>query len=141
MRAPYFAEIAEFLQPLYVSRHFRMLSELNRDFILAICRYLNIPTQIRDSSEFTLPVDRNERLIHICKETHASAYVSGPAAKSYLQEDRFHQSGIAVQWFDYSGYPEYGQQWPYPFTHQVSIVDLLFNCGPTSRAYLKHVRT
>ena len=31
-------------------------------------------------------------------------------------------------WFDYAGYPEYPQLWG-EFTHGVTILDLLFNCG------------
>jgi hypothetical protein len=32
---------------------------------------------------------------------------------------------------DYSGYPEYEQVFP-PFDHHVSVLDLLFSCGPDS---------
>jgi hypothetical protein len=34
---------------------------------------------------------------------------------------------------DYTGYPEYAQLYP-PFTHQVSVLDLLVNAGPAARA-------
>jgi hypothetical protein len=37
---------------------------------------------------------------------------------------------------DYGGYPEYAQLHP-PFVHGVSILDLLFNCGPDARRYMK----
>ena len=43
---------------------------------------------------------------------------------------------MEVHYEDYSNYPTYKQNWG-EFIHQVSIVDLLFNCGPNSSKYLK----
>jgi hypothetical protein len=45
---------------------------------------------------------------------------------------------INFTWFDYVGYPEYPQLWG-EFTHGVTILDLLFNCGKGSSNYMKHV--
>jgi hypothetical protein len=36
---------------------------------------------------------------------------------------------------DYSGYPEYPQLHP-PFTHNVTVLDLLFSVGPAAPQYL-----
>ena len=55
-------------------------------------------------------------------------YVSGPAAKAYMEEEIFRQAGITVEYFDYSDYPEYPQSHP-PFEHAVTILDLLFHTG------------
>jgi hypothetical protein len=63
-------------------------------------------------------------------------YVSGPAARDYLKESVFRENGITVEWFDYDGYPPYPQLWG-SFVHNVSIVDLCFNCGQDARRYLK----
>jgi hypothetical protein len=45
---------------------------------------------------------------------------------------------MTVQWFDYSGYPEYPQLWG-TFLHRVTVLDLLFNTGPEAPAFMKHV--
>ena len=42
---------------------------------------------------------------------------------------------IGVNAVDYSGYPEYPQPFP-PFQHAVSIVDLLFCCGPEAPYFI-----
>ena len=43
---------------------------------------------------------------------------------------------IAVQFADYSGYPEYRQ--PHgPFEHYVSMLDLLFCTGPRALEFMK----
>jgi hypothetical protein len=86
--------------------------------------------------EFNVPQEKTERLVQICKSLGAEEYISGPAAKSYLNEDLFRDNGIEVRWADYSNYPEYRQPHP-PFEHSVSIIDLLFNEGPEAQHFLK----
>ena len=49
----------------------------------------------------------------------------------------FQRAGVAVEWADYSGYPEYRQLHP-PFDHRVSIVDLVLNEGFGARRFLKY---
>lgn len=65
----------------------------------------------------------------------ANAYVSGPAAKDYVTDESFRDAGIAVTWKDYSGYPPY-EQLHRPFSHAVSILDLLFHTGPAAPFYI-----
>jgi hypothetical protein len=115
-----------------------MLSALNRDFLEAICRYLGIATRIRDSAEFQLADGKSERLADLSRQLGADEYVSGPAARGYLDEQVFTELGMRVSWFDYSGYPEYPQLWE-GFEHGVTVLDLLFNCGREAPRYMKFV--
>lgn len=133
-KAPYFSEIAELLAPLYLD-HEENLSRINADLIKVICDYLRIKTALSWSWDFPSSPGKTERLIDLCKAAGATVYVSGPAAKSYLDEELFRNSGLEVEWFSYD------QLTPYPQIHgefesNVSIVDLLFNCGPQSRNYI-----
>jgi WbqC-like protein family len=139
-RAEYFREIADWLEPLYKKEVWTHLSSLNFQFLKAICTYLKIETRMTYSSSFPiLESSKTDRLVEICRQSNASCYVSGPAAKGYLDERQFLKAGVDVSWFDYSGYPEYSQLWNGAFTHHVSVLDLLFNCGPTAPNYMKHV--
>jgi len=137
-RAPYFKEVAEWLAPLYLSEVHDNLSALNRRLIVAICAYLGIRTRIHNSWDFTLVEGRTERLVSLCQQVGANEYLSGPAAKDYMDESLMANAGIKLTWFDYAGYPPYPQQWG-EFTHHVSIVDLLFNCGPDAARYMRYV--
>jgi hypothetical protein len=65
----------------------------------------------------------------------ARTYVSGPAARSYIDSERFAEAGIELIYKSYEGYPEYPQFHP-PFEHQVSILDLLFHTGPDAPHYI-----
>jgi hypothetical protein len=99
---------------------------------------LNINTRISSCRDYQLRGEKTERLLNICRQAEASAYLSGPAAKCYLDEKSFTDQGIAVCWMDYSGYPEYPQMHGPPFVHEVSILDLLFNVGPIeARRYMR----
>jgi hypothetical protein len=92
------------------------------------------------SYNYQLEGDRTESIVNLCAQAGASEYVVGPAARAYLDETAFAARGVAVTWFDYAGYPPYPQLWG-PFERQVSILDLLFNCGPSAARYMKHVGT
>lgn len=137
-RAPYFAEIASVLEPLYYADTCTHLSEINRRLIEAVCNYLGIKTKISNSWDYQLLDGQTERLAGICAQAGADEYISGPAANDYIEEDVFAKQGVKVTWFDYSGYPPYPQQWG-EFVHSVSILDLLFNCGTTAHLYMKYV--
>jgi hypothetical protein len=134
-RAPYFSEIVGIIEEVARAR-FEHLSDLNHAFVRRICAYLGISTPIRSHRDYQ-PIDHRQlRLRDICLSAGASTYVSGPAAKCYLDETLMGAAGVEVEWFDYGGYPKYRQLWG-PFVHEVSIIDLLFNHGPASTAYLK----
>lgn len=135
-RAPYFRETADWLAPLYLDRQHTKLSDLNRCFIDAICECLGIRTRITPSADYRLEGGRNERVASICAQLNAREYISGPAARSYLDQDVFANRGIAVGWFDYSGYAPYPQLWG-EFAHDVTVLDLLFNCGPGAAEHMK----
>ncbi len=118
------------------NKDYEYLSEVNYAFIKAICEMLNIKTEIHWSSEFELPEGKTERLVSICEDLKASDYFTGAAAKAYMDESLFAKKGIQVHYYDYSGYPEYEQKYP-PFTHGVSILDLLFSAGESAPHYMK----
>lgn len=133
--APHFNEVASWLEPLYRVRHTH-LSALNRSLIEAICGYLGIGTTIRSSWEYTLIAGQSDRLADLCVQAGATEYVSGPAAREYLEAPAFTGRAIKLTWFDYSGYAEYPQLWG-AFVHGVTILDLLFNCGREGSRYMK----
>jgi hypothetical protein len=133
-----FRDVAAVVEPLYRKGGWSHLTALNRAFIDAVCGFLGIATRITWSWDYELAGGKTERLAHLCRQACATQYVSGPAARSYLEEDVMSRHGIAVEWFDYSGYPEYPQLFG-EFVHGVTVLDLLFNCGRDARRYMKHV--
>jgi hypothetical protein len=126
-RSPYFLEIAEIFEPIYMNSHnITMLSSLNRTMIDVICHYLGIDTTISNSRDYSLTDGKTERLADLCIQAGGKEYISGPAAKGYIEEEIFVQREIKLSWFDYNDYPEYPQLWG-EFSHNVTILDMLFN--------------
>mgnify|MGYP003583718181 FL=1 len=134
-RAPHFEEIAGWLRP-HFDEPWTSLSLLNHRMTAAICDFLGIRTKLSRSYDYQVGGDRNGRLLALCQEVGGTTYLSGPRAADYLDEQLFEDGGVAVEWMDYSNYAEYPQLWG-KFEPQVSILDLLFNCGLASRNFLK----
>jgi hypothetical protein len=138
-RAPHFAEIAAWLEQLYLQATYSHLSTLNRALTEAVCGYLGITTKISNSWDYQLIEGKTERLADLCAQAGGTEYISGPAARDYIEEPLFAERNITLTWFDYSGYPEYPQLWG-EFTHGVTVLDLLFNCGKEAPRYMKHIQ-
>lgn len=135
-KAPYYKKYKEFLDYVYMERQWESLSELNQYLITHISReFLGITTQFMDSREFHTEGKKLDRLINLLKAAEATSYVSGPAARSYIDDNSFSNEGIELIYKDYSQYQEYEQFHP-PFDHYVTILDLLFHKGPDSAYYI-----
>ena len=135
-KARHFTRYKELFENLYLGCGETFLSQINYRFIKAICGLLGIETKISWSMDYTSVDGKTERLLDLCKQSGANEYISGPAAKDYLDADLFVREGIALRYMDYESYPEYEQLSP-PFEHRVSVVDLIFNTGPEASKYMK----
>ncbi len=134
-KSPFFEQYSFLLDEIYIHKQWKSLSELNQFSIQAIANALGIKTELMDSRVFKSSGFKLDRLLSLIKQTDADVYISGPSAKSYIDEERFMQEGIKLIWKDYSGYPEYPQRFP-PFEHSVTVLDLLFNVGPKAPFYI-----
>jgi hypothetical protein len=135
-RTPGFREYQTMLEPLFRAPASLQLSAINRSLIEAVCAILRIDTRISWSSDYAARPGRTERLIDLCLQAGASEYLSGPAARVYLDADALASAGVQVRFVDYAGYPEYDQPYP-PFEHHVSVLDLIFCAGPRAVEYMK----
>ena len=135
-KAKHFAAYREVFEPLYLGSQESSLSQINYAFLATICKILGIDTRITWSEQYTLVEGKTERLVSICKQAGATTYISGPAARDYMDETLFNAEGISLEYIDYSSYPDYRQLFP-PFEHGVSIIDLIFNEGPDAPMYMK----
>jgi WbqC-like protein family len=134
-RAPYYRTYKPGLEDLYLGCDAESLSEINRAFITRLCTLLSIKTPLTCSMDYALPEGRTERLVALCSQAGATEYLSGPAARAYIDPELFDRASIALTFMDYTGYPEYPQVHP-PFDHHVSVIDLLVHTGPEALAYM-----
>ena len=136
-KASFFDDFKDQFEELYLGCEEKYLSDINYRFITAINQILGISTKISWSMDYDMSVMGNtEKLIHLGKQVGANTYLSGPAAREYMDVKLFEDEGITVEWMDYNRYPEYNQLYS-PFEQKVSIIDLIFNAGENAKNYMK----
>ena len=136
-KAPFFKEHERFFRGVY-ERPWESLNELNYEIFFYLVKALGIKTRILQSSELSLKGEATDRLIGICKELGARAYLTGAyATQVYLDPALFEREGIELVMQEYEC-PRYPQLYPEAgFVPELSIIDLLFNEGPKSLDLLK----
>ncbi len=132
-RAPYFADHMPFIEKTYQAR-FGKLLDLNLTILRYLFRQLRIYGEIKLLSELGIEATGNQLLVEICKCLGASTYLSQHAAGKYLDRALFQREGIELKFFK-SPACVYPQLWG-RFILDLSIFDLLFNCGPKAHEIL-----
>jgi WbqC-like protein family len=134
--APHFDDYRAEVETLYRNATSSRLSAINQLFLEAICKLLGIETRFSWSTDYEATGLKTERLVSLCRAAEATVYLSGPSARDYIDERLFAEAAIALEYMDYSGYPEYPQLHP-PFEHAVTILDLLFSTGSDAPRFMK----
>ena len=82
------------------------------------------------SSNLKTTVRGKGRLVSVCKELGATHCYEGAAGKKIFDPQLFLQQGIKLEFQEFKSprYPQLGGE----FIPNLSIIDLLFNCGDES---------
>lgn len=132
--APYFNVIMGILSD-FIDNKPVTISQLNIKLTRKICDYLNIYTPMMLSSELALRGSKTDRLIDLLKKLNATTYLSGPSADAYLDKEAFRRNGIQLEYKSYD-YAPYSQLWG-DFIGEVTVLDLIANCGPEARNHIR----
>jgi hypothetical protein len=134
-KAPYYQEVFT----MYCRELDRSTSllDLNINLIEAIAKYLRISTQrIKLSDVLSSFGQKTDLIIDICKTLDADIYLSGTGGgKEYNDEEKLSAHGIKLVYNEFH-HPIYPQLWG-RFIPNLSILDLLFNCGREGSQWLK----
>lgn len=132
-RTPGFREYADAFHDV-LSMGILLLRDLNVALIQLVLALLGLSARVVFSSQMQLAGSRTDLLVNICSSLGADTYLSGPGGRRYHDEVLFERAGIAVQYQEFE-HPEYPQTFGV-FERNLSIVDLLFNAGRSSREVL-----
>lgn len=136
-KATYFNKYKDLFKQIYCEcAEEDFLCNVNYKFIFAINKLLGINTKISFDKDYGLIDGKTERLIDLVKKANGNEYISGPAARDYIDESLFKKANIKLSWMNYSNYKEYKQLY-LPFEHGVSILDLIFNTGDEAINYIR----
>ena len=134
-KCKYFNKYFELFYNILMKKNWENLSDLNQLLIREVSRMLDINTFFSDSREFKLVEGKNEKIVSIIQQLNGEYYITGPAAKSYVDPETFKRNNIKLEFMDYSNYPVYNQSWG-EFAHNVTILDLLFCEGFNSSEFI-----
>ncbi len=134
-RAPFFDEFAPWLEEVFCRKPL-LLADFTIPLTIEIARKLgNEHTRFLRSSELEgITGQKTARLVQILQQVGATHYISGPSARSYIENDLFEDAGISLEYMEYN-YPAYPQLYP-PFDPFVTVLDLLLMTGPRSSEYI-----
>lgn len=131
---PYYEQYMEAFDKVY-QQEWERLVDLNVALIFKLISLagIKIPRIIKSSIMGT-GGRKTDRLLSILRELNADTYISGVAAKDYLEVGKLNEAGIEVQWFEYEHpiYPQKGD-----FIAYLSALDLLFNTGDKAIDYIR----
>lgn len=134
-KSPYIKDYEYLLEEIYLKKKWNMLSDLNINSTVLIAEVLGIKMEWYKSSDFHETGSKDgEKVIKICQRLDCNHFINGPASREYMNEDLFSKHDVSLSYIDYQ-YPEYPQLHG-SFCHQVSILDLLFNCGPKALDFI-----
>lgn len=123
-KAPRFDECYPVLERLYKKDH-SLLADLCWDHLIFWLQEFDIKTRIVRSSELDIVSKKSDLIFELCHFYEATKYISGALGRSYLEEDKFIQAGIDIEYQDYQ-HPQYPQLWG-EFLPNMSIVDFWMN--------------
>lgn len=121
--------VRQYMPPLeeMLMRPWERLVDLDIAVAGLLAEWLGVRRRIERASELAIDGGQTDRLVNICRHFGASTYLSGNAAREYLDVPLFERDGVAVAWQDYT-HPVYPQLHG-AFAPFMSAIDLVLNCG------------
>ena len=132
--APFLNQYVPALEEVF-TRSWDRIVDLDLAVTGLMAEWLGVRPRIERASALGIDGGQSDRLVNICRHFGATRYLSGSAAREYLDVALFARNDIAVEWQDFAHpvYPQlHGEFVPY-----LSAVDLILNCGAESRAVLE----
>jgi len=132
-KSPYFEHYSQGLINC-IDKPWKKLVDLDYELIFWLVAQLGIHTEIRLSSDLKISGNSVQRLIDMVQSLSGTHFYEGAAGINYIETKKFEQANISVIFQEYK-HPVYSQLYG-TFCSHLSIVDLLFNCGPESLGVL-----
>lgn len=137
-KCTYWADYKDGFEKIYCKK-WDNIASLNIALIQHITMLLNITTELVIESDLQLDFGRNNaRNVNIVSHLGGDIYLSGIGARVYNDENAFSNRHIKLVYQDFK-HPEYPQRWG-NFQYNLSILDMLFNCGPDTMAIIRQQR-
>lgn len=128
-KAAFFEKYIKFFEDTY-AKEWIYLDDLNEYMLKWFLKEFGINVEFLRASDFNFEGTKSALVLDMCKKLNASTYIFGELGRDYAQMEEFEKAGINVIFQDYV-HPTYRQLYG-DFISHLSVIDLLFNCGPDS---------
>ena len=112
-----------------IGTDYEFLSELNQEILMQYSNVFKIETHFHTTHTIDLNLERNQRIIEICKDFSADTYVCSPKSLNYIDHYLFEKNDIEVKIINFDNCLISYKQYSKIFDPYVSFVDLLFMTG------------
>ena len=129
-KARFFEPIFQGLEAVYYANEWDNLCEFNIRLLKWALSMLKSEKRLIRASELSVGGKGTQLLINIVKALGGNMYLSGFGGVKYQEEGLFREAGITLSYCEFE-HPIYPQLWG-EFVSNLSVADLLFNCGPAS---------
>lgn len=133
-KATYSSRYMGDFEALYLG-HYDNFSDMNLKFTQVLMKMLGLEVQIIRSPDLGINLSKNDGIFQMMEKLGAKKIVFGAHGRDYVDISSYKERGIKCYFQDYK-HPEYPQLFGL-FEPYMSIVDLIFNCGPNSLSILK----
>lgn len=128
-QAPFFEHYIQFYRECY-GRAWDSLSDLTEYMVRWFLKELGIVVEVRRMSDSIFTKKKEHLIVELCKAYGGDVYVFGKLGADYADPELFRRHDISIYFQDYR-HPDYTQLHG-SFVPSLSVMDLLFNCGPRS---------
>ncbi|HEX4780769.1 MAG TPA: WbqC family protein [Usitatibacter sp.] len=130
-KSPHFDLYAPKLREILHARWDKLV-DLNIATLEFVREALAIETPLVRSSSLACEGQKSALLLDVCQRVGAKAFLGGMGgSREYLDKEAFASAHMGVEWQQFA-HPVYAQAGAAPFMKGLSVLDLLFNCGPAS---------
>ena len=128
IKASFYEQITDFALGSLYTFNWQLLASLNMAATETILEYMGVETKMHDASSFNIDNEHpDDRIINLVRKVGGDTYLAGVGGKDYMDLERYKVKGIHVEFQEFTC-PEYPQLYE-PFIPNLSVLDMLFNCG------------
>jgi hypothetical protein len=129
-KSPFFGRYMPALESLLMAHSSGTLGELNLEMLRYFLGCLDIPTPIVKASNYNFEGKKSDLVLDMCVQLGADTYIFGAQGRNYADVNAFRSRGVEPRFQKYN-HPSY-RQLHGEFLPYMSVIDLLFNEGPSS---------
>jgi hypothetical protein len=133
-KTPHWNQYKGWLEDIYKGTRWTHLAELCEAMLTFFIKELDLDVRFVKASEMNFTGRKSDLVLEHCTRFDAQMCVLGTHGRDYIKTDDFLGRGISLMFQEYA-HPVYHQSYG-PFAPQLSIIDLLCNCGAESKEIL-----